>query len=112
MPAHSSSSESTASGWDGSTGVYTTPSWASTGDNAWQLTSASLVGMQCIVGLSMMYGGLAPRKWALNSAFMAVYAYAATLLWWPILLYGIGFGSQVSFIGHSWHALQTCSIQR
>ena len=40
-----------------------------TGDNAWQLTAATLVGMQSVPGLMVIYAGLMKRKWAINSAF-------------------------------------------
>jgi ammonia channel protein AmtB len=33
------------------------PSWLNNGDNAWQLTAASLVGLQSIPGLVIIYAG-------------------------------------------------------
>lgn len=48
----------------------TDPSYFDTGDQAWQLTAATLVGLQSIPGLMIMYAGLVKKKWALNSAFM------------------------------------------
>lgn len=34
-----------------------TPDWLDTGDNAWQLTSASLVPLQSVPGLVVLYAG-------------------------------------------------------
>jgi Amt family ammonium transporter len=42
------------------------------GDNAWQMTAATFVGMQTMVGLVMLYGGVVKKKWAVNSAFMVM----------------------------------------
>lgn len=67
-------------------------SFLNNGDNAWQLTSATLVGLQTMVGLVMIYGGVVKKKWAINSAFMVMYAYAAVLLVWVICGYRFSFG--------------------
>lgn len=37
---------------------FTTTNWLDTGDNAWQLTAASLVGLQSIAGLTILYAPL------------------------------------------------------
>lgn len=52
------------------------PDWLDNGDNAWQLTSATLVAMQSLVGLSAIYAGMVKKKWAINSMFMVFYAFA------------------------------------
>ncbi|KAH7574158.1 hypothetical protein ACOSP7_008188 [Xanthoceras sorbifolium] len=70
------------------------PEWMSKGDNAWQLTAATLVGMQSIPGLVILYGGAVKKKWAVNSAFMALYAFACVLFCW------VGWGYRLSF-GHT-----------
>jgi Amt family ammonium transporter len=72
----------------------TSPVWLDTGNNAWQLTAASLVGLQSVPGLVVLYGGIMQRKWAINSAFMAFYGFAATLLCWVTWAYKMGFGEQ------------------
>lgn len=33
------------------------PDWLNNGDNAWQLTAATLVGLQSVPGLMVMYAG-------------------------------------------------------
>ncbi|OZJ01527.1 Ammonium transporter 3 member 1 [Bifiguratus adelaidae] len=77
----------------------TTP-WLDTGDNAWQLTAASLVGLQSVPGLVVLYAGQVKKKWAINSAFMAVYAFAAVLVVWCIWGYKMSFGTQMlPFVG-------------
>lgn len=72
----------------------TSPSWLIKGDNAWQLTAASLVGLQSVPGLVVLYAGIVKKKWAINSAFMAFYAFAATLIVWVVWAYKMGFGEQ------------------
>src|SRR5271156_1281679 len=75
-------------------------SWLDTGDNAWQLTAASLVGLQSVPGLVVMYAGVVKRKWAINSAFMAFYAFAAVLICWVLWAYKMAFGAQwAPFVG-------------
>src|ERR1700745_2484069 len=59
-----------------------TPKWLDTGSNAWQMAAATFVGLQSVPGLVVLYGGIVKRKWAINSAFMAIYAFAAVLLVW------------------------------
>lgn len=71
-----------------------TPPWLEKGDNAWQLTAASLVGLQSFPGLVVLYAGMVKRKWAINSAFMVIYAFAAVLICWVLWAYKMGFGEQ------------------
>jgi ammonium transporter, Amt family len=74
--------------------------WLDTGDNAWQLTAGSLVGLQSVPGLVVLYAGIVKRKWAINSAFMAFYAYAAVMICWVLWAYKMGFGKQwAPFVG-------------
>ena len=67
------------------------PDWMNKGDNAWQLTAATLVGLQSVPGLVILYGSIVKKKWAVNSAFMALYAFAAVLVCW------VGWGYHLSF---------------
>ena len=77
----------------------TTP-WLDTGDNAWQLTAASLVALQSVPGLVVLYSGIVKKKWAVNSAFMAFYAFAAVLICWVLWAYKASFGKQMlPFVG-------------
>lgn len=65
------------------------------GDNAWQLTAATLVGLMSVPGLAVLYGGLVKRKFAVNSAMMVLYAFASVLIVWLLWGYDLGFG-------HAW----------
>lgn len=73
------------------------PEWMNKGDNAWQLTAAALVGLQSIPGLVILYGSLMKKKWAVNSAFMALYGFAMVLVCWVIWGYNMAFGEQLVF---------------
>src|SRR5262249_14298166 len=76
------------------------PEWLNSGNNAWQLAAATFVGLQSIPGLVVLYGGIVKKKWAINSAFMVIYAFAAVLLVWLLWAYNMGFGEQLfPFIG-------------
>ena len=70
------------------------PQWLDTGDNAWQLAAATFVGLQSIPGLTVLYGGIVKKKWAINSAFMSMYAFASVLVVWVLFDYNMAFGPQ------------------
>ena len=77
------------------------PKWLDTGDNAWQLAAATFVGLQSVPGLVVLYGGIVKHKWAINSAFMAMYAFASVLVVWMLFDYNLAFGTQwFPFLGH------------
>jgi len=69
------------------------PSYVNSGDTAWQLTAGTLVGLMSLPGLAILYGGLVKKKWALNSAVMCFYAFAAVLVVWMLWGYNIAFGN-------------------
>ncbi|PIN11288.1 Ammonia permease [Handroanthus impetiginosus] len=71
------------------------PPWLNKGDNAWQMTAATLVGLQSMPGLVILYASIVKKKWAVNSAFMALYAFAAVLICWVLLCYRLAFGDQL-----------------
>ncbi|KAG9134507.1 hypothetical protein Leryth_023581 [Lithospermum erythrorhizon] len=71
------------------------PEWMNKGDNAWQLTTATLVGLQCIPGLVILYGGMAKKKFAINSAFMALYAFAIVMICWVGWSFRMSFGDRL-----------------
>jgi ammonium transporter, Amt family len=70
------------------------PEWLNSGNNAWQLSAATFVALQSIPGLVVLYGGIVKKKWAVNSAFMAIYAFACVLVVWVLWGYNMGFGEQ------------------
>ncbi|ERN05327.1 hypothetical protein AMTRI_Chr08g167100 [Amborella trichopoda] len=71
------------------------PAWLNKGDNAWQMIAATLVGIQSMPGLVILYGSIVKKKWAVNSAFMALYAFAAVLISWVLLCYRMAFGDKL-----------------
>ena len=79
------------------------PKWLDTGSNAWQMAAATFVALQSIPGLVVLYGGIVKKKWAINSAFMAIYAFVAVLVVWVLFAYNMAFGTSLfpnlNFIG-------------
>ncbi|WOL01767.1 ammonium transporter [Canna indica] len=59
----------------------------------WQMISATLVGLQSVPGVVILYGSIVKKKWAVNSAFMALYAFVVVVICW------VGWGYKMSF-GH------------
>lgn len=82
------------------------PPWNDKADNTWQLTAATLVGLQSVPGLVILYGSMVKRKWAVNSAFMALYAFAAVLVCWVLWAHQMAFGSTlIPWVGKPKQAL-------
>jgi len=73
-------------------------SWLSSGDNAWQMTAATLVGLMSIPALAVLYGGIVQRKWAVNTMMMVFSAFCLTLIVWVLWAFKMGFGTP--WIGH------------
>src|ERR1700761_9669119 len=71
------------------------PAWLDTGSNSWQLTAATFVGLMSVPGLAVLFGGLVPKKWVVNTMFMAFSGFAAVLVVWVLWAYKMGFGSPV-----------------
>src|SRR5258708_3082986 len=80
-------------------GLVPAPGWLNSGDTGWQLTAATLVGIQSVPGLAILYAGLMKRKWSLNSALMVLYAFAMTLLVWTLWSYNMSFGNSAKILG-------------
>ncbi|KAF0889895.1 hypothetical protein E2562_033864 [Oryza meyeriana var. granulata] len=82
------------------------PEWLNKGDNAWQMLSATLVGLQGFPGLALFYAGAVTRKWALSSAFMPLYAMAAAMPCWTLWAHNMAFGRRLlPFVGRPGPAL-------
>jgi Amt family ammonium transporter len=73
------------------------PTWLSPGDNAWQLTAATLVGLMSVPGLVVLYGGVMQKRWSINSMMLAFAAFAIVLLVWVLWAFKMSFGHP---IGH------------
>lgn len=86
------------------------PHWLNPGDNAWQLTAATLVGLMSLPGIAVLYGGLVQRKWVVNTMMMAFSGFSLVVLVWVLWAYNMAFGPQVhlgadgsflsGFVGH------------
>jgi Amt family ammonium transporter len=57
--------------------------------------AATVVGLQSVPGLMVIYGGLVKTKWAINSAFMVFYAFAAVMVCWGVWAYQMSFGDHM-----------------
>jgi len=69
------------------------PHWLNPGDNAWQLTAATLVGLMSVPGLVVLYGGVMQKRWSVNSMMLAFIAFALVLVMWVLYGYKMGFGN-------------------
>jgi Amt family ammonium transporter len=66
------------------------------------MAAATFVGLQSIPGLTVLYGGIVKKKWAINSAFMSMYAFASVLVVWVLFDYNMAFGpAWLSLAGQS-----------
>jgi ammonium transporter, Amt family len=74
--------------------IIASPKWLDTGDNAWQLTAGTFVSLMSVPGLVILYGGIVKKKWAINSAFMSIYAFASVMVVWVLFDYNMAFGPQ------------------
>ena len=77
------------------------PTWLGSGDNAWQMTAATLVGLMSIPALAVLYGGLVQKKWAMNTMLMVFCTFCLTLIVWVLWAYKMGFGTPLigTFVG-------------
>jgi ammonia channel protein AmtB len=66
-----------------------------TGDTAWQLTAATFVGLMSIPALAVLYGGLVPKKWVVNTMMMAFTGFSGVLIVWVLWGYKMGFGAPI-----------------
>jgi Amt family ammonium transporter len=65
------------------------------GDTSWQLTAATFVGLMSIPALAVLYGGLVPKKWVVNTMMMAFTGFSGVLIVWVLWGYKMGFGSPI-----------------
>ena len=77
------------------------PSWLNAGDNSWQMTAATLVGLMSIPALAVLYGGLVQKKWAMNTVIMIFATFCLTLITWVLWAFKMGFGTPLisTFVG-------------
>jgi len=77
------------------------PHWLNPGDNAWQMTAATLVGLMSVPGLVVLYGGVMQKRWSVNSMMLAFIAFALVLVVWVLYAYKMGFGDPIPIGGKS-----------
>ena len=53
------------------------PSWLNAGDNAWQMTAATFVGLMSLPGLAVLYGGVMQKRWSVNAMMLTFVAFCA-----------------------------------
>jgi Amt family ammonium transporter len=89
------------------------PTWLGSGDNAWQMTAATLVGLMSIPALAVLYGGLVQKKWAMNTMMMVFCTFCLTLITWVLWAYKMGFGTPLisSFVGDPRTILGASALQ-
>ncbi len=75
--------------------------WLSPGDNSWQLTAATFVGLMSVPGLVVLYGGVMQKRWSVNSMMMAFVAFGIVLITWVLYEYKMGFGQPIHIFGAS-----------
>src|SRR3977135_1501296 len=70
-----------------------------TGNNSWQMTAATLVGLMSIPGLVVLYGGVMQKRWSVNSMMMAFVAFAIVLILWCLFAFRMAFGTPMHIFG-------------
>src|SRR5580704_15308195 len=85
------------------------PHWFDTGDNSWQLTAATFVGLMSVPGLVVLYGGVMQKRWSVNAMMMSFIAFALVLIVWVLYGYDFAFGTPqhvfgatTGFFGNFW----------
>ncbi len=74
-------------------------SWLNPGDNAWQMTAATFVGLMSLPGLAVLYGGVMQKRWSVNSMMLTFVAFCVTLIVWCLWAFKMGFGSPIAHSG-------------
>ena len=69
------------------------PSWLNTGDNTWQITAATFVGLMSLPALAVLYASIVPKKWAVNVLAMMFAGFSLVLVCWVLWTYKMGFGA-------------------
>src|SRR5205809_8033850 len=77
------------------------PNWLNPGDNAWQLTAATLGGLMSVPGLVVLYGGVMQKRWSVNSMMLSFVAFALVLVAWVLFGFKMAFGEPLHIFGAS-----------
>src|ERR1700753_2811576 len=71
------------------------PTWLNPGENAWQMTAATFVGLMSLPGLAVLYGGVMQKRWSVNSMMLTFVAFSLVLVAWVLWAFKMGFGSPI-----------------
>jgi ammonium transporter, Amt family len=71
------------------------PHWLNPGDNAWQMTAATFVGLMSLPGLAVLYGGVMQKRWSVNSMMLTFVAFSLVLVAWGLWAFKMGFGKPI-----------------
>jgi Amt family ammonium transporter len=74
-------------------------SWLNPGDNAWQMTAATLVGLMSVPGLAVLYGGVMQKRWSVNSMMLTFVGFCLVLVAWVLWDFKMGFGHPIAHAG-------------
>jgi Amt family ammonium transporter len=83
------------------------PNWLHSGDNSWQLTAATLVGLMSVPGLVVLYGGVMQKRWSVNSMMLTFMAFGLVLVAWCLWAFDMGFGNPAHLFGSGTGLFQT-----
>ena len=75
------------------------PTWLNPGDNAWQMTAATFVGLMSLPGLAILYGGVMQKRWSVNSMMLTFVAFSLVLVAWCLWAFKMGFGTSIGKSG-------------
>jgi len=75
--------------------LFPYPRWLHSGDEAWQLTAATFVGLMSVPGLVVLYGGVMQKRWSVNSMMLTFMAFGLVLVAWTLWAFDMGFGHPI-----------------
>ncbi len=84
------------------------PGWLSSGDTAWQITAATLVGLMSVPGLAVLYGGVMQKRWSINSMMLTFVTFSIVLVVWVLWGFKMGFGTPLGGILSHGKGAATC----
>jgi ammonium transporter, Amt family len=77
------------------------PAYLNAGDNSWQMTAATLVGLMSIPALAVLSGGLVQKKWIMNTVMMVFTTFGLVVVVWVLWAFKLSFGTPLvsTFLG-------------
>ena len=87
------------------------PSWLNAGDNAWQMTAATFVGLMSLPGLAVLYGGVMQKRWSVNSMMLTFVAFCARAGRLGLWAFKMGFGNPIAHSGSGYSGPKASSAR-